>query len=69
MIEFMEKGESVVLEMEPELTELQNQIVDKNHNYNIVTDTSLKTNEIYKDKEILNKLYKNANKVLFESTT
>lgn len=65
----MEKGESVVLEMEPELTELQNQIVDKNHNYNIVTDTSLKTNEIYKDKEILNKLYKNANKVLFESTT
>ena len=65
----MQKQESVVLDLEPEIEKKCQEIEDKGHTYNIITDVSQKTNEPYKDKEKLKKLFENANKVLFSSTT
>jgi hypothetical protein len=65
MVAAMSKDENASLEVEPELLEKQKQIREKGHTYNIITDTSLKTNEIYRDEQTLAKLFQNANKVVF----
>lgn len=52
-------------ELSEELVGLKKAIEDKNHNYNIITDETQRTNKkFYEDKCAIDALWANANKVL-----